>query len=435
MAYINGSEILFSPKVTIGNTNKSLFANALKGSASGEVVALNDVSPIEHELGVSVRSKNLLPYPYKDTTKTMFGITFTDNGDGSITANGTATATAFFQLWDGLPDGAYLEDSFGENFPTVDNNAPVYYGDWELGCYNRTTKEYLRYDKLESYGHWANYDGCTWDRHSGFGIHPHHPNYKNFGGNIEVTHNPCICYIAPINGRVRIFLNDFDNISGWHLHIYVNDEFKSSYDADNYTIDELNDELLKIDITLTPGDVIYFVAVRTGENWSCKMMPCVAYIRGTDYEIDPVCVSGCPAGGSKGTYYISDAATGQYDIGRGFCFIGARRWLRIIIKKGYTANNLVFLPMIENGRTKTKYVPYIEDISTVKVIVTGDNGEQTTYPVSADGTVEGVKSIYPCTTLLTDTAGAVIDCSYNKDANKVVNSLIERLAALEAAVL
>ena len=42
--------------------------------------------------------KNLIPYPYAETTKTVSGITVTDNGDGSITVNGTATANAIFQL-------------------------------------------------------------------------------------------------------------------------------------------------------------------------------------------------------------------------------------------------------------------------------------------------------------------------------------------------
>ena len=42
--------------------------------------------------------KNLLPYPYYETTKTENGITFTDNGDGTITANGTADELAQFIL-------------------------------------------------------------------------------------------------------------------------------------------------------------------------------------------------------------------------------------------------------------------------------------------------------------------------------------------------
>lgn len=42
--------------------------------------------------------KNLLPYPYLQSTKTESGITFTDNGDGTITANGTATADISFSI-------------------------------------------------------------------------------------------------------------------------------------------------------------------------------------------------------------------------------------------------------------------------------------------------------------------------------------------------
>lgn len=50
------------------------------------------------ELQVNVSGKNLLKYPYNETTKTVNGITFTDNGDGTITANGTATANAAFLI-------------------------------------------------------------------------------------------------------------------------------------------------------------------------------------------------------------------------------------------------------------------------------------------------------------------------------------------------
>lgn len=49
----------------------------------------------------SLSGKNLLEYPFANTTMTTNGITFTDNGDGTITANGTATANALFYLVDG----------------------------------------------------------------------------------------------------------------------------------------------------------------------------------------------------------------------------------------------------------------------------------------------------------------------------------------------
>ena len=84
------------------------FSNALKGYATGDAIALKDVSPIEHKLKIKVsgsdtakllvQGANLLPYPYYMTTRTINGVAFTDNGDGSITANGTATADARFEL-------------------------------------------------------------------------------------------------------------------------------------------------------------------------------------------------------------------------------------------------------------------------------------------------------------------------------------------------
>lgn len=44
----------------------------------------------------NIQSKNLVIYPYLETTHTKNGVTFTDVGDGTIIANGTATETAVF---------------------------------------------------------------------------------------------------------------------------------------------------------------------------------------------------------------------------------------------------------------------------------------------------------------------------------------------------
>ena len=59
--------------------------------------------------GVGDETKNILPYPYANTTKTVNGITFTDNGDGSVTVNGTATdkASFFFNSLHSFPPGKY----------------------------------------------------------------------------------------------------------------------------------------------------------------------------------------------------------------------------------------------------------------------------------------------------------------------------------------
>ena len=54
--------------------------------------------PAPKTLNAKLSSKNLIPYPYVNTTKTLNGITFTVNSDGSVTVNGTATAQSFFKL-------------------------------------------------------------------------------------------------------------------------------------------------------------------------------------------------------------------------------------------------------------------------------------------------------------------------------------------------
>lgn len=107
----------------------------------------NNFNPIIHKNDAPVvfaeserqKSKNLLVYPYANTTKTNNGITFTDNGDGSITINGTNngsgnsnfffTSTTEFKL----PAGKY---TLG-NFVSTNNNVNIVLYDGTL--YNQVS--------------------------------------------------------------------------------------------------------------------------------------------------------------------------------------------------------------------------------------------------------------------------------------------------------
>lgn len=68
------------------------------------------------------KGKNLLKYPYIETTKSSNGITFTDNKDGSINVSGTGTETDYYNLYsnsDGkrltLASGTYKLAAKGRN--------------------------------------------------------------------------------------------------------------------------------------------------------------------------------------------------------------------------------------------------------------------------------------------------------------------------------
>lgn len=58
-----------------------------------------DLHSVESPIILNVTGSNVLPYPYRNSGGVSSnGITFVDNGDGTITANGTASDNAFFYL-------------------------------------------------------------------------------------------------------------------------------------------------------------------------------------------------------------------------------------------------------------------------------------------------------------------------------------------------
>ena len=76
-------------------------------------------------------------------------------------------------------------------------------------------------------------------------------------------------------------------------------------------------------------------------------------------------------------------------------------------------------PQLEVGNVETVYEPYAEPIE---------------YVPNADGTLT-IPSRSPSMTLRSDTAGVAIAATYNKDTNKVIGGLLERISALEAAAV
>lgn len=72
-------------------------------------------------------------------------------------------------------------------------------------------------------------------------------------------------------------------------------------------------------------------------------------------------LSGCPSGGSQTTYYL-DPRGCDYDTGRGITIRNQEQdfsnYIRIVIKKDVTVNNLLFKPMFNEGQTAQPFEPY-----------------------------------------------------------------------------
>lgn len=69
--------------------------NAIQSEINSVQGEINDFQDMYEE---EIHGVNLLKYPYNNVSRTINGVTFTINSDGSVTANGTATANTIFVL-------------------------------------------------------------------------------------------------------------------------------------------------------------------------------------------------------------------------------------------------------------------------------------------------------------------------------------------------
>ena len=77
---------------------------------------------------------------------------------------------------------------------------------------------------------------------------------------------------------------------------------------------------------------------------------------------------------------------------------------------------------IEEGATATEYEQY--------------NGQ--TVIANADGTVNGITSLYPVTQIMTDTDGVIIDCEYNVDLNSTlgdINTALDSIIEMQNSLI
>ena len=102
---IDGSKAVGNPVVMDGLQGGVPFSEI---TVSGE-----DISG--KELTVNVCGKNMLKYPYRSTSSTVSGVSCTDNGDGTVTVNGTAAADIYF-WFNHFPSGKKLPIKNGQKY-------------------------------------------------------------------------------------------------------------------------------------------------------------------------------------------------------------------------------------------------------------------------------------------------------------------------------
>lgn len=371
-------------------------SNALKGSVSGSEVVLPDVSPLEHELAVKLSGD------FSSVSTETVNTSFSQKGDTLMLPSPVSSVTV------NIPNpGAYI---VGVIVPIIDGvsssdllaNAaiPIQYAYGEAGPIME-----LQYSVSGSVVSWSglknwsggdeaskveisgSYDtGASGIAISGF-VQPYGldednpyfqtPQYDSISFDISAT----VTVGTPVKvfryGKNLFDVSKIPNING----ITNNGDGTLTLEASKYTF-TTGVKLKDLCPELKAGDVIYLSGTTNG-------VPVISFDSYIWHFNSSITVSQNHLNGRLYIYGKTSSAS-DYD-------------------KPHTISNI----QIELGDTATDYMPYVEP---------------TEYTPNADGTVDGITSLYPTTILSTDTDGVTIDCEYNRDINKA-------FAELHAAII
>ncbi len=361
------------------------FSNALKGKVSGTVVAMDDVSPLAHKMPVKLSSKNLLDLTsIIGTSVTANGGTLTCGADGGITGSGTPTNSVTFQpVIISLPKGEYTMSISG-NF--VNMAAILYLRDIDgnnlatLGCNDRTRK--FSFDT-------SDYPAFSYARIE----------LKRNNNNVELSGT----MYAQIEKGTEA--TAYEPYVAEDTAVTVKSCGKNLIPYPYYYGTNTKNGITAIDngdgsITLngTAEKECYFVFMGGNENF-----PVGTYkLSGMSGGHSQLYLQGYGKDANGNNKHYAPLTTGNsITINAEYGIVG----LTLYIKTGVTVENFVVKPQLELDSAVTEYEPYKE-------------GETVTTTI-ADGAE--LNAIAPNMTVYTDTAGVIINSSYNRDINTVLN--------------
>lgn len=381
------------------------FANALKGTVTGEAVLMTDVSPIEHEMSVKAVSVNNIPlYPYDTDTELIAGCSYTITDDGVYEIQGVSKGEfdAVLIKTLTLPAGEYTFWAKG-----YDSNLGVMFvrgvavGD-NVICHFMNDIPDMGYDPTspvtttlgdEVISIWFTPTIETGTSYS-WNIKP----YLSKGAEIaEVSSAKVIQF-----GENLFNPDDYDvkeveyvNANGTNIRYgMILDLEPGNYVA---TLKPLKDNVYKANTSLyglVRDKSTHYVAI--GENGKNKTLH----------------------------LWVGEAKTPLFTVGENeevLIYDGE-------IQLNYERACKLLSP--ENG--------YIQINENTKGITDASQSEKainkTEYSISTDGTIEGVTSLSPRTALYTDTAGVNIKVEYNRDINKAFEELRNAVISLAADI-
>ena len=292
-------------------------------SASGNPVIMDNLQGDVPFSEIAVSGKNLLTYPYNETTKTVNGITFTDNGDGTITVNGTATANAAFSL------SSKIVYKSGVDYVIS-------------GCPNGGDRKF----KIKGNSDGVNADDVGYGKTFSFSEDTECSVsiliYKDvtvenliFRPQLELGATPT-AYEPPITGRELTLA-----VSGKNL------------------INNIQATGTVVGVTVTKNDdgTVTINGTTTGDLWllfddKCRVVKDKTYTFSMGFDASVGIMFGVRSGDNAQSYLSTEASGSFVAPETGICRI------RGYAKSGITFDNLTIYPQLEIGSTATPYEPY-----------------------------------------------------------------------------
>ena len=370
--------------------------DALQDTASGSTILIDDISPVTHEMGVKVRSKNLIPYPYYNFSLEQNGVTATLGNDGSITLNGTATENVAFKIYDntngtkkdfivkpgikytvsGIPNGA-LSTTYYLRITTINDRAHDFTVD------NYTQQFNITEDTSVKWAFVAVKKGVTINNvvfkpqlELGTTATAYTP-YEDLTA-VKVTR----CGKNLFDTINAVKLNGGSSFSITNNAITVSQNGNYNYASANVLIPQ---SLIGKIVTISAK------SNTSGANVAGLRIQWVSDSGGATGDM----ILGRPD--SAGNIVVTGTVPTQPDETHNNLCLMLYSNSTGTLETGTTYTATYSDIQIELGSTATDYEPYITP---------------TDYTPNADGTVNGVTSLYPNTTLMTDTDGVIIDCEY-----------------------
>lgn len=379
-------------------------ANALRGSALGAAVSLTDISPNEHTLGIKLHGKNMFD------EAVLLSKPHTEDDEAYVFPTGTVGAEI-------LPNAVFekntqytLQYTAKQAAPNGSTTLPyprieIWYTDGTKTLKQATT-EYTVITLTSTAGKtisaikYAYSNIGTWyiKKNSislAKGTAALSP-YTPFPDYTKIAFTRCGKNLLDVSDRIKSTDTAYSNTS------------KRSFNGKQYFVGLTGNNYLQAANIANFSPQNQTFTIKSG-----------GYGIGYDIKVQP-----------NTTYTVSCKGSNQ-KIGIGL-YTEDGTWKRSLSDTAIltTADDEVWLTVVITGisGTTVSYSDVQVELGTVVTDYESYRGQ--TYMPDSNGAVSGVTSLYPTTTLMTDTAGITINAEYNRDINKAFAELQQAILSI-----